>query len=54
MHINKCMDTLTIIIKSVENSERDGDTRPPDLLRKLYAGQKAIVRMDMEQQTGSK
>ena len=24
------------------------------LLRNLYAGQKAIVRMDMEQQTGSK
>jgi len=29
----------------VENSERDGNTRPPDcLLRNLYAGQEAIVR----------
>ena len=39
----------------MENSERDGNTRPPDLpLRNLYAGQEATVRMDMEQQTGSK
>ena len=29
----------------MENSERDGNTRPPDmLLRNLYAGQEAIVR----------
>ena len=29
----------------MENSERDGNTRPPDwLLRNLYAGQKATVR----------
>ena len=29
----------------MENSERDGNTRPPDLpLRKLYAGQEATVR----------
>ena len=29
----------------MENSERDGNTRPPDKpLRKLYAGQKAEVR----------
>ena len=29
----------------LENSERDGNTRPPDLLlRNLYAGQKATVR----------
>jgi len=29
----------------VENSERDGNTRPPDLpLKNLYAGQKATVR----------
>ena len=39
----------------MENSERDGNTRPPDLpLRNLYAGQEATVRLDMEQQTGSK
>ena len=39
----------------MENSERDGNTRPPDLpLEKLYAGQEATVRLDMEQQTGSK
>ena len=29
----------------LENSERDGNTRPPDLpLRNLYAGQEATVR----------
>ena len=28
----------------LENSERDGNTRPPDLLRTLYAGQEATVR----------
>ena len=29
----------------MENSERDGNTRPPDLpLEKLYAGQEATVR----------
>ena len=39
--------------KKLENSERDGNTRPPDmLLRNLYAGQKATVRTG--QQTGSK
>ena len=37
---------LTVWIRiTVENSERDGNTRPPDhLLRNLYAGQKATVR----------
>ena len=36
------------------NSERDGNTRPPDgLLRNLYAGQKQQLEADMEQQTGS-
>ena len=50
--------------KTVENSERDGNTRPPDLpVRNLYASQEATVRighgkkkkeLDMEQQTGSK
>ena len=28
----------------MENSERDGNTRPPNLLRNLYAGQEATVR----------
>ena len=28
----------------MENSERDGNTRPPDLLRNVYAGQEAVVR----------
>ena len=33
------------VTKSVENSERDGNTRPPDLpLGNLYAGQEATVR----------
>ena len=42
----------------MENSERDGNTRPPDLpLEKLVT--KLVVRnqqleLDMEQQTGSK
>ena len=36
----------------LENSERDGNTRPPDLpLEKLYAGQKQQLELDMEQQT---
>ena len=31
--------------ETVENSERDGNTRPPDLpLRNRYAGQEATVR----------
>ena len=31
--------------QTVENSSRDGNTRPPDLsLRNLYAGQKTTVR----------
>ena len=39
---------------TVENSERDGNIRPPTcLLRNLYAGQEA-TEPDMEQQTGSK
>ena len=38
----------------MENSERDGNTRPPDLsLENLYADQEA-TEPDMEQQTGSK
>ena len=38
----------------MENSSRDGNTRPPDLpLRNLYAGQEA-TELDMEQQSGSK
>ena len=28
----------------MENSEADGNTRPPDLLKNLYAGQEATVR----------
>ena len=28
----------------MEKSERDGNTRPPDLLRNVYAGQEAVVR----------
>ena len=30
--------------ETVENSERDGNTRPPDLSPDLYAGQEATVR----------
>ena len=40
--------------QTVENSSRDGNTRPPNLpLRNPYAGQEA-TELDMEQQTGSK
>ena len=40
---------------TVENSERDGNIRPPTcLLRNLYAGQKQHLDPDMEQQTCSK
>ena len=36
---------LTVSITTVENSERDGNTRPPNLpLENLYAGQEATVR----------
>ena len=28
----------------LENSSRDGNTRPPDLLRNLYSGQETTVR----------
>ena len=35
--------------QSVENSERDGNTRPPDLPpENLYSGQEATVELDME------
>ena len=36
---------LTVwITQTVKNSSRDGNTRPPVLLRNLYAGQEATVR----------
>ena len=36
---------LTVDHNKLENSERDGNIRPPDLLlRNLYAGQEATVR----------
>ena len=44
----------------LDNSSRDGNTRPPDLPpENLHAGQEATVKkqqleLDMEQQTGSK
>ena len=41
--------------QAVENSSRDGNTRPPDLpLEKLHAGQTQQLELDMEQWTGSK
>ena len=40
---------------SVENSSRDGNTRPPYLPpEKSYAGEELTVSLDMEQQTDSK
>ena len=39
----------------MENSERDGNTRPPDLpLEKLVQVRKQQLELDMEQQTGFK
>ena len=39
----------------LENSSRNGNTRPPDLpLWNLYAVRKQQLEVDMEQQTGSK
>ena len=39
----------------MENSERDGNTRPPDLpLEKHMQFKKQQLEPDMEQQTGSK
>ena len=44
---------LTVWIKqTVENSERDGNTRPPDLPPEKSVKQQ--LELDMEQQTGSK
>jgi len=38
-----------------ENSERDGNTRPPDLpLEKRVQVRKQQLELDMEQHTGSK
>ena len=51
--LNKAFDYVDH--NNLENSSRNGNTRPPTyLLRNLYAGQEAIVELDMEQQTGSK
>ena len=42
--------------KKLENSERDGNTRPPDLPpeRQEVEVRKQQLELDMEQQTGSK
>ena len=47
---------LTVwIITNVENSERDGNTRPPDLpLEKSVCRSESNLEQDMEQQTRSK
>ena len=42
-------------LDTVENSERDGNTRPPDLpLEKILQVRKQQLELDREQQTGSK
>ena len=39
----------------MENSEREGNTRPPDLPREICMQvRKQQLELDMEQQTGSK
>ena len=46
---------LTVDHNKLENSERDGNTRPPDLLlRNLYTGQEATVRTGHGTKTDSK
>ena len=41
--------------QTVENSESDGNTRPPDLLpEKSVCSSRSKLELDMEQQTGSK
>ena len=41
--------------ETVENSERDGNTRPPDLpLEKSVCRSRSKLELDMKQQTGSK
>ena len=46
---------LTGSQQTVENSERDGSTRPPDLPREICMhSRKQQLELDMEQQTGSK
>ena len=39
--------TVWITTQTVENSERDGNTRPPDLPLEKSVGQEATVRTDM-------
>ena len=40
--------------QTVENSERDGNTRPPDLSCKIHVQiKRQQLELDMEQQTGS-
>ena len=46
---------LTVWITTNENSERDGNTRPPDLPpEKSVCRSSSKLELDMEQQTGSK
>ena len=49
LHIN------SVAHNKLENSERDGNTRPPDLpLEKPVCRSGIKLELDMEQQTGSK
>ena len=48
-------DMARRLLEYIENSERDGNTRPPDLpLEKLVCRSGSKLGLDMEQQTGSK
>ena len=47
--------SLSVDHNKLENSERNGNTRPPDLpLEKSMHVRKQQLKLDMEQQTGSK
>ena len=54
-NIHFCFIDYAKAFDCVENSERDGNTRPPDLpLEKLVCRSGSKLELDMEQQTGSK
>ena len=50
----KAFDCVAHNKQAVENSGRDGNTRPPDLPLEKFVCRKQQLELDMEQQTGSK
>ena len=53
--LTKLKPLIVCITTTVENSQRDGNTRPPDLPPETYMQEKQQLEPDMEQQApGSK